>query len=107
MGLIHWKQDGIQQHFGEMMEAGKGGRAIALGIGAVVLAPILLPAIGKVAKPIAKATLKNGITLYEKGKVAVAEANEVWEDILAEAKAEAMAESHQIPNPEPNHNHKG
>ncbi|MBO0348128.1 DUF5132 domain-containing protein [Phormidium pseudopriestleyi FRX01] len=84
-----------------MMEAGNGGRAIALGIGAVVLAPILLPAIGKVAKPIAKATLKNGITLYEKGKVAVAEANEVWEDILAEAKAEAMGESPQIPNSEP------
>lgn len=107
MAFIHWKQAGIQQHFTEMMEAGKGGRTIALGIGAVVLAPIVLPAIGKVAKPIAKATLKNGITLYEKGKVAVAEANEVWEDILAEAKAEAMSESHPIPNAEPNHNHKG
>lgn len=107
MAFIHWKQAAIRQHFTEMMEAGKGGRAIALGVGAVVLAPILLPAIGKVAKPIAKATLKNGITLYEKGKVAVAEANEVWEDILAEAKAEAFAESHPIPNSEPNPNHKG
>lgn len=97
----NWKDAGIGKHLNEMMEGGNGGRAIAWGIGAVVLAPIVIPAIGKVAKPLAKATIKSGITIYEKGKVAVAEAGEVLQDIVAEAKAEAAAEAQQKSNPNP------
>ncbi|MEM8832494.1 MAG: DUF5132 domain-containing protein [Cyanobacteria bacterium P01_G01_bin.19] len=59
------------------------------GVAAVVLLPVLVPvAAGKVAKPLAKATIKGGIILYEKGKGVIAEVGETLEDIVAEAKAE-------------------
>ena len=63
------------------------------GIAAIVLLPVLVPvAAGKVGKPLAKATIKGGIVLYEKGKGVIAEVGETFEDIVAEAKAE-LAES--------------
>ncbi|MDJ0620379.1 MAG: DUF5132 domain-containing protein [Calothrix sp. MO_192.B10] len=63
------------------------------GIAAIVLLPVLVPvAAGKVGKPLAKATIKGGIVLYEKGKGVIAEVGETLEDIVAEAKAE-LAES--------------
>jgi hypothetical protein len=66
---------------------------LAVGIGAVVLAPAVLPALAGAAKPLMKAAVKSGIILFEKGKETVAELSEVVEDIVAEAKAE-MAEAH-------------
>ena len=59
------------------------------GVAAIVLLPVLIPvAAGKVGKPLAKATIKGGIVLYEKGKGVVAEVGETLEDLVAEAKAE-------------------
>lgn len=59
------------------------------GVAAVVLLPVLVPvAAGKLGKPLAKATIKGGIVLYEKGKGVIAEVGETLEDIIAEAKAE-------------------
>ena len=72
-----------------------GTPGIIAGIGAVVLAPVLIPAIAKIAKPIAKTALKSGIMLYEKSKAAVAEAGEVFEDLVAEAQAE-LADEEEI-----------
>lgn len=62
------------------------------GIAAIVLLPVMVPVAGKVMKPIAKAAIKGGIVLYEKGKGVVAEVGETLEDLLAEAKAELAAE---------------
>ena len=59
------------------------------GVAAIVLLPVLIPvAAGKVGKPLAKATIKGGIVLYEKGKGVIAEVGETLEDLVAEAKAE-------------------
>ena len=59
------------------------------GIAAIVMLPVLIPvAAGKVGKPLAKATIKGGIVLYEKGKGVIAEVGESLEDLIAEAKAE-------------------
>ncbi len=59
------------------------------GIAAIVLLPVLVPvAAGKIGKPLAKATIKGGIVLYEKGKGVIAEVGESLEDIIAESKAE-------------------
>ncbi len=66
-------------------------RAIALGIGALVLTPVVIPLL----KPVAKATVKTGVMLYEKTKGTLAEAGEVMADIVAEAKAEVIAEQAQ------------
>ena len=64
------------------------------GIAAIVMLPVLIPvAAGKIGKPIAKATIKGGIVLYEKGKGVIAEVGESLEDIIAEAKAELAEEA--------------
>ena len=63
------------------------------GIAAIVMLPVLVPVVaGKVGKPLAKATIKGGIVLYEKGKGIIAEVGESIEDIIAEAKAELAKE---------------
>ena len=61
---------------------------LAIGIGVIVVLPVL----AGVAKPLAKAAMKSGLILYNKGKEVVAEVGEVTEDLWAEAKTEAEAE---------------
>ncbi len=61
---------------------------LAIGIGASVLVPAIIPVLANIAKPVAKAALKGGLVLYEKGMETFAETKEVVEDLLAEAKAE-------------------
>lgn len=67
---------------------------LAIGIGASIFAPQVIPALAGVIKPIAKAAIKGSLILYEKSKETVAEVGEMMEDIVAEVKAE-MAESHK------------
>ncbi len=65
---------------------------LAIGIAAAVLIPIALPVVARAAKPLAKAMVKSGIIVFEKGREAVAELGEVMEDVVAEAKAEIEQE---------------
>ncbi len=65
-------------------------KVLAIGVGVIILAPAVLPAL----KPIAKAAIKGGLMLYEKGKESFSEVGEVVEDLVAEAKAE-MAEAQE------------
>ncbi|ALF51657.1 hypothetical protein ACX27_00445 [Nostoc piscinale CENA21] len=73
-----------------------GAPGIIAGIGAVLLAPVLIPVVAGIGKPIAKRIIKGGIVAYEKSKGAFAELGETWEDIVAEAKAE-LAEDRETP----------
>jgi len=73
-----------------------GAPGIIAGIGAVLLAPVLIPVVAGVGKPIAKSIIKGGILAYEKSRGAFAELGETWEDIVAEAKAE-LAENRETP----------
>lgn len=61
-----------------------GAPGIIAGIGAIVAAPFVIPAL----KPVTKAAIKGGIIAYEKGKAVLAETGEYFEDMVAEAKAE-------------------
>lgn len=61
---------------------------LAIGIGVAVLGPVIIPAMARVAKPLAKAAIKSGVGFYEKGREVMAEALEVVEDLVAEAKSE-------------------
>jgi hypothetical protein len=69
---------------------------LAIGLGAAILAPVVIPLFANIAKPLAKATIKGGIQLFERGKEAFAEVAEITEDIVAEAKAE-LAEAAAAP----------
>ncbi|HTY22664.1 MAG TPA: DUF5132 domain-containing protein [Desulfomonilaceae bacterium] len=71
----------------------KGGIWTAAIIGAgFLLAPVVIPVVAAAARPILKAAIKGGILLYDKASEMVAEATEVTEDLVAEAKAEIQAE---------------
>ncbi|NDJ24608.1 DUF5132 domain-containing protein [Nostoc sp. B(2019)] len=73
-----------------------GPVGIIAGIGAVLLAPVIVPVVAGIGKPLAKSMIKGGLVAYEKSKGAFAELGETWEDIVAEAKAE-IAEDKQNP----------
>ena len=64
------------------------GTGLAIGLGTAILAPVVLPVMVAAVKPLIKGGMKLGFVLYEKSKVTVEEAKEVWEDLAAEAKAE-------------------
>jgi hypothetical protein len=70
------------------------GKGIAIGIGVAILAPLLLPTVAKAARPLARAAIKSGILLLEKGRETAAELGEVVDDLLAEAKAEIEQDQH-------------
>ncbi len=71
------------------------GTGIVIGIGALILAPALIPAIGAVVKPVAKAAIKSGLILFEKTRELVAETQETVADMAAEAQSELVAERRQ------------
>ena len=69
-----------------------GAPGIIASIGAVLLAPVLIPVVAGIGKPIAKSLVKGGMVAYEKSKGVFAEMGETLEDIIAEAKAEIAEE---------------
>jgi hypothetical protein len=70
---------------------------LAIGIGSAIIAPLVIPALSKAAKPLAKAAIKGGLVLFETGKEKLAEAQELMDDLLAEAKAELEAPEAESP----------
>jgi hypothetical protein len=73
----------------------KWGTGLAVGIGVLILAPVAIPAVAAIVRPIAKATIKSGLILVEKTKELVAETKETIEDMKAEAEAEMASERQQ------------
>lgn len=61
---------------------------LAVGVGVAILAPVIMPVLASVGRPLAKSIIKSGMVLYEKGRETAAELGEVLEDLVAEAKVE-------------------
>jgi len=76
--------------FEDLLEG--GATPVALGVGAIVLAPTLLPVIGRIIRPIAKGAIKTGMAIYQETYAAVAEATG---DLVAEARAELESEARE------------
>jgi hypothetical protein len=72
---------------------------MAIGAGAVLLAPVVLPMVASVMRPVVKAAIKGGIMAYENAKVAVAETRETFEDIAAEARSEVSGAQKEARKP--------
>lgn len=66
-------------------------------LAATIVAPVLVPAIKRSGRPIAKSLVKGGLVLYEKGREAVANAGEVMEDVIAEVRAEQVLRQAAVP----------
>jgi len=75
---------------------GEGAGPVALGVGAILLAPTLFPVVGRIIRPVAKGVIKMGIALYRETYAGVAEATG---DLVAEARAELDAESQHTTEP--------
>jgi hypothetical protein len=73
----------------------KTGGAIAIGAGVVLLAPIVIPVVASVLKPLTKALIKGGLLAYENARIAIAETTETIEDIAAEARSAIAADQGQ------------
>lgn len=65
--------------------AGSAVTGVAIGVGALLLAPSVVPLVGRVLRPAAKAVIKGGLVLY---RDTLAEIGEVASDLVAEARAE-------------------
>lgn len=64
------------------------GSTALIGIGVAVAAPVLLPAVGAVIRPVAKGVIKGGLFVADSLRELVAEGSEQVSDVVAEAKAE-------------------
>jgi hypothetical protein len=78
--------------FGSSVNVG----TIAIGAGVVLLAPVVVPVVAGILKPLAKNAIKGSLIAYERAKLATAETMESLEDLAAEAKAE-LSESNDSP----------
>ena len=70
----------------------KGGNivtALAIGVGALILAPVVVA----IAKPLAKVAVRGGAAVYKSGRDAVVETGQAVSDAVAEAKAELHHET--------------
>jgi hypothetical protein len=74
----------------DMISKGNIWTGIAIGAG-LLAAPVVIPAVASVARPLLKAVIKGGYMLYEYGREMVAEVTELTEDLFVEAKAEFEA----------------
>ncbi|MFZ5660911.1 MAG: DUF5132 domain-containing protein [Pseudomonadota bacterium] len=72
----------------DMFKGGNIVTGLAIGIGAAVIGPMLMPVVRNVARPVAKAAIKGGIAVYDRGREMAAEVTEMAQDLVAETKAE-------------------
>jgi hypothetical protein len=77
---------------------GSAVTGVAIGVGALLLAPTVLPAVGRVLRPAAKAAIKGGMVFYRE---TMAEIGEVASDLFAEARAELEHEGNGHGRSEP------
>ena len=64
----------------ELLES-KVVTGLAVGIGAAILTPVIVPIVTGALRPVAKSVIKGGILLYEKGRETGAELAETLEGI--------------------------
>lgn len=76
---------------------------LAVGAGVLLLAPGLLPAVGRALRPVAVGAIKTGMTVYKETSSGLREATG---DLLAEARAGLEAEEHRAPAADHGHERK-
>ncbi len=65
--------------------------SVLVGVGVALVAPVVVPALAAGRRPLAKAVIKGGIMVYDKGAEALAEAGEQLSDLVAEVRSEIDA----------------
>jgi hypothetical protein len=78
----------LEDTFGALAES-PAATGLAIGAGVLLLAPTLLPLIGRMVRPLAVGVIKTGMVVYNQTAATLREATE---DIVAEARAELDAQ---------------
>ena len=65
---------------------------MALGVSAALVAVAAIPLIITASRPLARVAVKSSLMVLEKGREAMAVAEEQFEDLVAEVKAEMVAD---------------
>ena len=76
----------------------KGPMPVLLGLGVAMAAPNVIPAVASGLRPLAKALVKGGLTVYDALKEGVAEAGEQLNDLVAETRAEMAVDGKHSDN---------
>ncbi|WP_017294392.1 hypothetical protein [Geminocystis herdmanii] len=64
MALVHWDKSVLTLHLKEMMEDHQKGDSTALlGLSAIVMGTVLIPATVKLGKPLLKSMIKSSLSL--------------------------------------------
>jgi len=82
---------------------GNLGTSLAIGLGALILGPVIIPVVGAIVKPAAKAAIKGGMLLCKVGRKGVAEAGDFFGDVVAEARSEIESRENPIAETTPGH----
>ena len=61
------------------------------GVGVALVAPVVIPALAAGMRPLAKAMIKGGMMVYDKGAEVLAETGEQLSDLVAEVRSEIDA----------------
>ena len=69
-------------------------KGVAIGLGVVLVAPVVIAALAPVVKPIARSALKAGVMSYEKGRETLEEISETVDDVVAEVEEELFDSHH-------------
>ena len=64
---------------------------LLVGVGVALVAPAVIPALAIGMRPLAKAVIKGGMMVYDKGAEVFAEAGEQLSDLVAEVRSELDA----------------
>lgn len=65
--------------------------SVLIGAAAVILAPIMVPAVLAGMRPLSKMVIKGGVLVYDKAREVIAETGEQLSDLVVEARAELAA----------------
>jgi hypothetical protein len=63
---------------------GNVGTGLLIGVGVLILAPVVLPVVGNILKATTKAVVKTGVSLYEVGSDTVGKVGKIVGDLVTE-----------------------
>src|SRR5215211_635408 len=86
----------------ELLERASGSTILGVGLGVLFLGPVLVPALGRGLRPVAKGAIKGYLALTERSREMFAETGERLQDLYAEAQSEYSGGNGVVePTPEP------
>jgi hypothetical protein len=75
---------------------GNLGTSLLIGVGALILAPVVIPIVGGILKATTKAVVKTGATVYEIGSETVGEVGKIVGDLVTETTAAFTGEKEGV-----------